>query len=227
MTLHWALAIPLMLGPDKNWGSLRNYPIKEFFQTHKIPIWYLPQRQDPQKSVKSIYDIARTQLTSNFLAQSNCFIIKTTGEASGNDFGISASSIYSNFYNSCKEFSGQSNVVTSFNQVFFPTFELVNGVHVFEQPKIVGQVHGNTNQGKELNNGCLPSGWHKRVTSRKSGKQRGRLRGCILSPCGGKFTTKAKLKRYLKEKNLDYQPEVLNTSTKTSCRYLVDKKWDK
>ena len=41
-----------------------------------------------------------------------------------------------------------------------------------------------------------PPGWTRRVTRRKSGKQKGKLKTAIFSPTGERFATKTKLKNF-------------------------------
>ena len=53
----------------------------------------------------------------------------------------------------------------------------------------------------------LPLGWIRKLKQRKNGKQAGRWDVYIYSPCGVKFTSRKKLKRFFKKNNLNYDPE--------------------
>ena len=53
----------------------------------------------------------------------------------------------------------------------------------------------------------LPPGWIRRLKQRKHGKQAGRWDVYIYSPCGFKFASRKKLKKFFEKNNLNYDPE--------------------
>ena len=53
----------------------------------------------------------------------------------------------------------------------------------------------------------LPPGWNRRLKQRKHGKQAGRWDVYIYSPCGFKFASRKKLKKFFEKNNLNYDPK--------------------
>ena len=49
--------------------------------------------------------------------------------------------------------------------------------------------------------------WIRKLKQRKHGKQAGRWDVYIYSPCGVKFTTRKKLKKFIEKNNLNYDPK--------------------
>ena len=53
----------------------------------------------------------------------------------------------------------------------------------------------------------LPPGWIRMLKQRKNGKQAGRWDVYIYSPCGVRFCSIKKLKKFFEKNNLNYDPE--------------------